>query len=50
MRTGIFNLLKTGKKARKTIADYQQELLVKQGREQFKRLLEKGINVPVVML
>jgi len=50
MKFGNLSLLKTGKRARKTIADYQQELLVKQGREQFKRLLEKGINVPVVML
>ena len=50
MKFSILGLLKTGKKARRTIADYQQELLVRQGREQFKRLLEKGINVPVAFL
>jgi len=34
----------------RTIADYKQEILVKQGREQFKKLLEKGLNIPVVLL
>lgn len=38
------------KKAVKTISDYKQEILVKQGREQFKKLLEKGISIPVVLL
>jgi len=38
------------KKAVKTISDYKQEVLVKQGREQFKKLLEKGISIPVVLL
>jgi hypothetical protein len=38
------------KKAVKTISDYKQDVLVKQGREQFKKLLEKGISVPVVLL
>ncbi|HYM65308.1 MAG TPA: hypothetical protein VES68_02385 [Candidatus Sulfotelmatobacter sp.] len=46
-----FNFLRgTGKKAVRTISDYKQDLLVKQGREQFKKLLEKGINIPVVLL
>ncbi len=46
-----FNLLRgQGKKAVRTIADYKQDILVKQGREQFKKLLEKGISVPVVLL
>lgn len=45
----LLNLFqKKGK--RKTIADYKQDLLVKQGREQFKRLLEKGLGVPVALL
>jgi hypothetical protein len=45
------NFLGRGKKvAVKTIADYKQEILVKQGREQFKKLLEKGLNIPVVFL
>ena len=38
------------KKSERTIADYKEELLVKQGREQFKKLLEKGITVPVALL
>lgn len=38
------------KKSRKTIADYKQELLMRQGREQFRKLKEKGIGVPVALL
>jgi len=34
----------------KTIADHNREVLVKQGREQFKQLLEKGLNVPIALL
>lgn len=30
--------------------DYKQEALIKQGREQFKTLLKKGLRVPVVLL
>ena len=46
-----FNLLGINKKrAVKTISDYKQDILVKQGREQFKKLLEKGLNIPVVLL
>jgi hypothetical protein len=48
MKFEILNL--RGKKAVKTIADYKQQILVRQGREQFKKLLEKGISVPVVLL
>lgn len=46
-----FNLFRATKvKAVKTISDYKQDVLVKQGGEQFKKLLEKGISIPVVML
>lgn len=31
-------------------ADYKQAAIIKQGREQFKALLSKGLNVPVVLL
>jgi len=48
MKLGFLSL--KGKTAVKTIADYKQQILVKQGREQFKKLLEKGLNVPVVLL
>ncbi len=40
----------TKKTNRKTIADYKQELLVRQGRKQFERLMEKGLSVPVALL
>jgi len=33
----------------KTIADYQREDLVKQGREQFLKLVEKGLRLPVAL-
>jgi hypothetical protein len=46
-----FNFLSIGKKrAVRTLADYKQEILIKQGREQFKKLMEKGISIPVVLL
>jgi hypothetical protein len=48
MKLGFLNI--RGDKAVKTIADYKQQILVKQGREQFKKLLEKGISIPVVLL
>lgn len=35
---------------RKVLADNKQEALVKLGREQFKKLLEKGLTVPVALL
>jgi hypothetical protein len=35
---------------KKTLEDYQQELLIKQGREQFKKLMEKGLSIPIVLL
>lgn len=46
-----FGFLATkGKRAVKTISDYKQEALVKSGREQFKKLIEKGISIPVFLL
>ncbi|MEN9407776.1 MAG: hypothetical protein RLZZ455_992 [Candidatus Parcubacteria bacterium] len=35
---------------RKTFAEHQQAILVKQGREQFKRLIEKNLSIPVAYL
>ena len=49
MKFNIFKKAEITNKV-KTISDYRQDLLVKQGREQFKKLLEKGINVPVGLL
>jgi len=34
----------------KSIEEYQQELLIKQGREQFRKLLEKGLQLPIAVL
>jgi hypothetical protein len=48
MKFGFLNIRSV--KAVKTIADYKQQILVKQGADQFKKLLEKGLNVPVVLL
>ena len=45
-----FRFFENANKARKTLLDTKQEILVKQGREQFKKLLEKGISIPVVFL
>jgi len=47
--TSLFNLGNKKRVARKTIKDYQQELLLKQGRDQFKKLLKLG-QMPVVFL
>lgn len=38
------------KKTRRTIEDYKNELLIRQGAEQFKKLTEKGLGVPVALL
>jgi hypothetical protein len=35
---------------RKTLEDHRQELLIQQGREQFKKLVDKGLQLPVVLL
>jgi hypothetical protein len=45
-----FQLLRSANRAKRTLIDTKQEILVKQGREQFKKLLEKGISVPVAFL
>lgn len=38
------------KKVRPTLAEYQRELLVRQGREQFKKLIDQGLGMPVGLL
>ena len=45
-----FAFKKQKKTPQKTISDYKMEMLVKQGRDQFKKLIEKGINIPVALL
>jgi len=48
MAINPFSLLK--RKSRESISDYKQEVLIKQGREQFKKLIERGTDLPVVLL
>ena len=36
--------------SRKQFADYKMDLVVKQGSKQFKKLVDKGLQVPVVLL
>lgn len=44
-------LINTQRKVkRKALLDYKQELLVRQGREQFKKLIDRGISIPVAYL
>lgn len=31
----------------KTLADYKREALIKDGAEQFRKLIEKGLTIPV---
>lgn len=38
------------KVAKKTLAQYKEEVLFKQGREQFKMLIHRGLGVPVKAL
>lgn len=37
-------------KSSKSIADYNREVMIKMGRDQFKKLIDKGLNVPVGLL
>lgn len=47
----IFRIFKSqSPKRRKTLAEYEQEMLIRIGREQFKKLLEKGLSIPVGLL
>lgn len=47
-----FPKFRFGKKEKKdkVIRDYKQELLLREGREQFKTLLKRGLSVPVALL
>jgi len=46
----VFSLLRLKKKNLKNASDYKQEVLIKQGREQFKKLIERGTELPVFLL
>ncbi|MEK7559244.1 MAG: hypothetical protein AAB521_02990 [Patescibacteria group bacterium] len=45
-----FSIFKSAKENKKSVGDYKQELLLKEGREQFKSLIKRGLSVPVALL
>jgi hypothetical protein len=47
----LFSFLKTKKRSQVTASyeAYKREILVKQGREQFKKLLDRGLGIPVAL-
>ncbi|MEK7185955.1 MAG: hypothetical protein AAB675_01160 [Patescibacteria group bacterium] len=45
-----FNFLRNKREDKKAGTDHKQELLLKQGREQFKALIKRGLSVPVALL
>jgi hypothetical protein len=45
-----FGFRKQKKSSNKSDSEYRMEQLLKLGRDQFKKLVEKGINVPVALL
>ncbi len=45
-----FGFRKQKKASQKTISDYKMEIVLKQGRDQIKKLIEKGLNIPVALL
>lgn len=46
----LLNKLGNKREAGKTLAEYKEELLFKEGREQIKRLLQVGLRMPVQAL
>lgn len=36
--------------SKRPLEDYKQEALIRVGREQFKKLIERGTDIPVVLL
>lgn len=49
--TALFGAPSSHKKVvRKTIEDYKQEVLLRQGKAQFEKLVQKGLQIPIVLL
>lgn len=48
--TAIANFVRRPTKVLSSLDDYKQDALIKQGRRQFEKLLQKGLSVPVVLL
>ena len=49
---GFLKFITGGRKrrAKKIFIDFYQESIEKQGRDQIKKLADKGMNIPVIML
>ncbi len=48
MAINFFSFLKN--KSKKSIISYKDQILIKNGAEQFKKLHDRGIELPVVLL
>jgi hypothetical protein len=46
----MFTFRKNNKNSKKRVSDHKMEMLRKQGTEQFKILIKKGLGVPVMFL
>jgi len=46
----FLKLLKRNNIGRKTITQYKEEILLRQGKEQFRKLVKNGLRVPVVLM
>ncbi|MEK9178550.1 MAG: hypothetical protein AAB801_02105 [Patescibacteria group bacterium] len=46
----LLDFLRIKRKVRKPTSDYKQEVLIKIGREQFRKLVERGTDLPVFLL
>lgn len=42
--------LRTRKRVRKTLDQYKEELRIREGAEQFKKLINSGLQIPVGMM
>ncbi|HEX7041857.1 MAG TPA: hypothetical protein VF189_01275 [Patescibacteria group bacterium] len=49
--TALFGVLSGHKRmVRKSLDEYKQEVLLRQGKAQFEKLVKKGLSVPIVLL
>ena len=46
----LFKSLRKPTKVLSSIDDYKQEALIKAGKLQFEKLIQKGLSIPVVLL
>lgn len=45
----VYYVRRYNKVIRKTIGDYKQQLLIKQGQEQFKKLTANNLRIPIAI-